>query len=106
MPIRPPKFLYSLFHWPRRVPTGRLRQAEVFAKRTAFIFGAEQPPSLQLRHHQIDEIMDASGQRRWHIVETVRRLMRKPVLHHVRDLLRRSHRDIVAVASRDRQIEL
>ena len=71
-----------------RVAVDGARQSEILAQRAAFVFGAEQSAPLKLRHDEIDEILQRTGQQRRDQVEAVGRatlegLSRRPVFTDV-----------------------
>ena len=52
----------------------------------AGVFGAEYAATLQLRDHQLNEVVERAGQIRRHDVEAVGGFLDVPLLHHVGDL--------------------
>ena len=57
----------------------------ILPQRPALIFLSEDPASLQLRHHLVDEIVEPGGQEREHDIETVAAKARQPLFHLVGD---------------------
>src|SRR4051812_18923723 len=66
-------------------PVFRPGQAEILPQSGSFILFAENPAPLQLRHHLVDEIVEAGGQEREHDVEAVGAAPDQPFLHLVGD---------------------
>ena len=79
---------------------GRL-QAEIFAQRLAFVFGAEQAAPLQFGDHHVDEIVEPAWQERRHDVEAVAAILAEPLFHHVGDGLRRAIDDRLGARAGD-----
>ncbi len=84
---------------PREKAIFRARQAEIFAQRLAFILASEQSPSLQLRDHLIDKVVQTAWKIREHHVKAIRALRDEPFLHLVGDRRRRADKRETAVAA-------
>src|SRR5215216_5512633 len=65
-------------------------QAEILAQGLSLVFAPEQSPPLQLRHHAVDEIVEAAGEVREHHGESIAGFRREPLLHLVGDARRRA----------------
>src|SRR5450830_1129673 len=82
------------------------RQPQMIAQRAALIFGAEQAASLQLRHHQINEIIKSGREVGWHDVETIGSLSMEPFFQCIGNVLRRAADDAVTACTGHHVVKL
>src|SRR5271169_949198 len=77
------------------------RQPEILAQRLAFVFAAEEVTALELRHHLVDEVVEAARHIGEHDVEPVAGLAVEPLLHLVGSHRRSADERQPAIAAGD-----
>src|SRR5258706_4014705 len=85
---------------------GRHGHAQIGPQGGAVVLGAEDAAALQLRHHQVDELLERLGVVREQQVEAVARAGLEPGLHVVGELARRPVGDAVALRHAEHAADL